>query len=95
VAEGLGCAKAKVSAELYKVLIYDRGGFFRAHRDTEKAAGMFGTLVIVVPSSHRGGELIVRHAGREVELDLSSAEVSELTFAAFYADCEHEVRPIR
>ncbi|HLH54845.1 MAG TPA: 2OG-Fe(II) oxygenase [Verrucomicrobiae bacterium] len=94
VAGGLGCAKAKVSAELYKVLIYDKGGFFRAHRDTEKEAGMFGTLVIVLPSFHRGGELVVRHAGREVELDLSSAEVSELTFAAFYADCEHEVRPI-
>ena len=27
-------------------------------------------------------------------MNLSSAEVSELTFAAFYADCEHEVRPI-
>lgn len=94
VAEGLGCGKVKVSAELYKVLIYERGGFFLAHRDTEKTVGMFGTLVVVLPSLHRGGELIVRHAGREVKLDLIASETSELTFAAFYADCEHEVRPV-
>ena len=92
--DGLGCAEAAVTAELYKLLIYEEGGFFKAHRDTEKTAGMFGTLIVVLPSAHRGGELVVRHAGREVILDLSSAEVSELRVAAFYADCEHEVRPV-
>jgi hypothetical protein len=55
---------------------------------------MFGTLVVGLPSGHRGGELVIRHAGREVMLDMSRAETSELSFAAFYADCEHEVRPI-
>ena len=91
---GLGCEGMAVSAELYKLLVYDTGGFFLAHRDTEKADGMFGTLVLVLPSAHRGGELVLRHAGREVTVDLSSAEVSEVGFVAFYADCEHEVRPI-
>jgi hypothetical protein len=94
VATGLGCDPASVSAELYKLLVYDQGGFFKAHRDTEKAEGMFATLVVVLPSAHRGGELVVRHAGREVTVDLSATEPSELAFAAFYADCEHEVRPI-
>src|SRR5207245_1323776 len=28
VADGLGCGKVAVSAELYKLLIYDEGGFF-------------------------------------------------------------------
>ncbi len=36
VKAGLGCDDAIVSAELYKLLVYDRGGFFLAHRDTEK-----------------------------------------------------------
>ncbi len=94
VVDGLGCAEAKVSAELYKLLVYDAGGFFKAHRDTEKAGGMFGTLVVVLPSAHRGGELVIRHAGREAVTDLSSEEFSELKFVAFYADCEHEVRPV-
>ena len=94
VADGLGCAEAGVTAELYKLLVYDPGGFFAPHRDTEKTPGMFGTLIVVLPCEHTGGELIVRHAGREVSLDLSGAEVSELRVAAFYADCEHEVRPV-
>ena len=94
VSAGLGCEGMAVSAELYKLLVYDTGGFFLAHRDTEKAGGMFGTLVVVLPSAHRGGELVVRHAGREVTVDMSRAETSEVSFAAFYADCEHEVRPI-
>lgn len=94
VVEGLGCVEVKVFGELYKLLVYDPGGFFKAHRDTEKAGGMFGTLVVALPSAHRGGELAIRHAGREVVADLSSEEFSELKFAAFYADCEHEVRPV-
>lgn len=94
VAAGLGCETATVSAELYKLLIYDPGGFFLAHRDTEKTDGMFATLVLVLPSEHQGGELVIRHAGREATVDLHSTEVSEVAFAAFYADCEHEVRPI-
>ncbi len=94
VTTGLGCDPATVSADLYKLLVYDPGGFFRAHRDTEKSGGMFGTLVVVLPAAHRGGELVVRHAGREIVADLSGGDVSEVAFAAFYADCEHEVRPI-
>jgi len=94
VATGLGCEGMAVSAELYKMLIYDTGGFFLAHRDTEKVEGMFGTLVLTLPSAHAGGELLIRHAGREVKVDLSEAQFSELAFAAFFADCEHEVSPI-
>lgn len=92
VADGLGCAEIGVTTELYKLLVYDKGGFFAAHRDTEKTPGMFGTMIVVLPCEHTGGELLVRHAGREVSLDLSGAETSELRVAAFYADCEHEVR---
>ncbi len=94
VADGLGCAGTDISAELYKLLVYEEGGFFLPHRDTEKTNGMFGTLTIVLPSVHCGGELVIRHAGREVTVDMSNAETSELTFAAFYADCEHAIKPI-
>ncbi|MBW0000927.1 MAG: 2OG-Fe(II) oxygenase [Verrucomicrobia bacterium] len=94
VTQGLGCQQAPVTAELYKLLLYDTGGFFVSHRDTEKTQGMFGTLVVVLPSLHRGGELVVRHAGREVSLELATQDVSQLNYAAFYADCEHEVRPV-
>ena len=48
-AAGLGVS-GEVQAELYKLLVYDAGSFFVSHRDTEKAPGMFATLVIVLPS---------------------------------------------
>jgi predicted 2-oxoglutarate/Fe(II)-dependent dioxygenase YbiX len=92
-AVGLG-AGAGVVAELYKLLIYDEGSYFVRHRDTEKSAGMFATLIIALPSLHSGGELSVRHREREVQLDLRGADFSELAWAAFYADCVHEVLPI-
>ena len=92
-ANGLG-AGAGVEAELYKLLVYDEGSFFLNHRDTEKAPGMFGTLIVALPSLHAGGELVIRHREREVRLDLRRSDLSELAWAAFYADCVHEVLPI-
>lgn len=91
---GLGVT-GTARAELYKLLVYDEGSFFVEHRDTEKAPGMFATLVVVLPSEHEGGELIVRHQGREETLDLSGRDLGLARFAAFYADCLHELRPVR
>jgi predicted 2-oxoglutarate/Fe(II)-dependent dioxygenase YbiX len=92
-AMGLG-AGVGVEAELYKLLVYDEGSFFLEHRDTEKSPGMFGTLIVALPSMHTGGELVIRHRGREARLELLCADVSEVAWAAFYADCVHEVLPI-
>ena len=93
VRTGLGVA-GTVVAELYKLLVYDQGSFFVSHRDTEKAPGMFATLVIALPSHHAGGELLVRHQGRELRLDLHCPDPGDAAFAAFYADCTHEVLPV-
>jgi predicted 2-oxoglutarate/Fe(II)-dependent dioxygenase YbiX len=90
---GLGVTRPVV-ADLYKLLVYDPGSFFVNHCDTEKAAGMFATLIIVLPSIYTGGALLVRHRDREARLDLSCSEPSQVAFAAFYADCVHEVLPI-
>lgn len=93
-ATGLGCPPRRIEARLYKLLVYERGGFFTPHRDSEKAPGMIGTLTISLPVAGEGGQLIVRHRGREIVADMNVAEPSELAFAAFYADCPHEVRPV-
>jgi predicted 2-oxoglutarate/Fe(II)-dependent dioxygenase YbiX len=93
VSAGLG-VRDPVTAQLYKLLIYDTGSFFVEHRDTEKSAGMFATLVIVLPSVYAGGELLIRHREREVRLPLACEDPSDAAFAAFYADCVHEVLPV-
>ena len=95
VREDLGIT-GKVSAHPYKLLIYTKGGHFKAHRDTEKLDAMFGTLIIALPSAHEGGRLFVRHDGREIEVDFSKNEhLHDFQHAAFFADCEHEVEPVR
>lgn len=94
-ATGLGCPVERLDAQLYKLLVYPSGGFFSSHRDTPKADGMIATLTISLPTAGAGGELVVRHRGREATLDMNADEPSELAFAAFYADCSHESRPVR
>lgn len=94
-AAGLGCDGDALEAKLYKLLVYPTGGFFAPHRDTEKSDGMVATLTISLPTQGTGGELVVRHGERELTIELGAAEPSELAFAAFYADCAHETRPVR
>ena len=94
VSDGLGCPRDRLEAKPYKLLIYEPGGFFAEHRDTEKAAGMVGTLVLSLPAAGSGGELVVRHKAAEQVVDLIVTDPSELAFAAFYADCRHETRPV-
>jgi hypothetical protein len=92
----LGLEGQRLGAHLYDLLLYEEGGFFLPHRDGERLDGMVATLIVVLPSDFTGGELVVRHGGREQVIDFSANGPRVRTqYAAFYADCEHEVRPLR
>ena len=97
VQEELGLEKQKLESHLYDLLLYEPGSFFLPHRDGEKLDRMVATLVVVLPSSYEGGELVVRHDGQERTIDFGgpSGDPFHIHYAAFYADCEHEVRPLR
>ena len=41
-----------LKAHLYKLLIYEPGCYFNEHSDTERLPGMFGTMVIQLPSEY-------------------------------------------
>lgn len=92
----LGLEKQKLESHLFDLLLYEPGGFFLPHRDGEKLDRMVATLVVVLPSAHQGGELVIRHEGQEKTIDFSSKDNNQfrIQFAAFYADCEHEIRPL-
>ena len=86
-----------LKAELYKLNIYARGGFFKAHVDTPRSENMFGSLVVCLPTQFTGGELIVRHHKEEIKYDWSSTASdtsSTLHWAAFFSDVIHEVLPV-
>jgi hypothetical protein len=58
VQQGLGLGTGIV-AELYSLNIYEEGGHFETHKDTPRGGGMFGTLVLCLPSVFMGGNLEV------------------------------------
>jgi hypothetical protein len=96
VQEELGLEKQKLESHLYELLLYEPGSFFLPHRDGEKLDRMVATLVLVLPSSYQGGELVVRHEGQEQTIDFTGQDSPfAIHYAAFYADCEHEIRPLR
>jgi hypothetical protein len=96
VKEGLGIENRRVTASLYKLLLYETGDFFLPHKDSEKEPGMFGTMVVALPAAHTGGELVVRFDGREETIGFSEAvSAYRIPYAAFFADCDHEIKPIR
>lgn len=82
----------RLKAELHAVLVYSPGQFFVPHQDSEKSDAMVATLSLILPGVSKGGALVIEHAGYKVTYRASD---KLLTFAAFYADCRHEVRPVR
>ncbi len=85
-------AGARLTAELHSMLVYGKGQFFLPHQDSEKHEDMVASLVVMLPSVHTGGELVVDDAGHEQTYRGSR---DDLVLVAFYADRRHEVRPVR
>lgn len=94
---GLDTHTMDVHATLYKMLLYEEGGHFLPHRDTEKEPGMFGTFLLQIPveGGHDGGQLCIRHRGQEVTVDTSTQSTSTaFQEVMFYADCQHELKEV-
>ncbi len=85
----------KLTAHLHNMLIYGPEQFFKPHQDSEKLEGMVATLVVVLPSSHIGGDLLVEHNKMHHRFVSEQLDSRELKCFAFYADCHHEVEKIR
>jgi disulfide oxidoreductase YuzD len=64
-AEQLGLPADRLEARLYKLLVYEKSGFFLPHRDSEKHDRMVASLIVVLPHRFEGGRLIVRHGAVE------------------------------
>jgi hypothetical protein len=86
--------KVGAHPEIYKLLLYEEGAFFKAHKDSEKAAGMFGTMVVCLPSHHEGGEIWLSHAGEKRQLSTAATSLFDLSMMSWYADVTHEVKPV-
>lgn len=76
------------------------GSFFKSHVDTPRSDKLFATLVVVLPTVHKGGNLLLGQNGKL--LNLNSAEkvydpeskAPRIAFVSFYSDIEHQVLPV-
>jgi len=95
IATQLGLPADRLAARLYKLLIYGKGGFFLRHRDSEKLDRMVGSMIVALPNPFSGGLLTVRHKGSIQQFPFAEAATEQSPcYAAFYADCEHEVAAV-
>ena len=87
----------QIRADLFKLLVYREGGHFRFHQDTEKAPGMFASLIVQLPARCRGGSLVCRFADKNHTFDFGNTDAASefsLYYAAHYADVHHQVEEI-
>ncbi|KAG5653300.1 hypothetical protein H0H81_001260 [Sphagnurus paluster] len=93
VCQALGVAQAAVAprCELYKLLLYEEGSQSKL---TEKAEGMFATVVIVLPSPYAGGQVHVSHSTSTKVIDFASTSLLSTSVLAWYTDVRHEVKPL-
>ncbi|KAI9571699.1 hypothetical protein HD554DRAFT_2016574 [Boletus coccyginus] len=89
---------ATMDMELYKLNVYGKGDFFKAHKDTPRSQDMFGSLVVVLPTQHQGGQFVLRQEEKEWTIDFAdkfaTAAEPSVFFVAFFSDIEHEVLPV-
>ncbi|KNZ59085.1 hypothetical protein VP01_1801g3 [Puccinia sorghi] len=78
--------QAPIRLELFKMDIYAKGVMTKPQTETERTRGMFGTLIISLPSAHKGGEVVVRHNGEAITL-----LTEKQSFACWYSDATHEL----
>ncbi|KAI9016873.1 hypothetical protein DFJ74DRAFT_248003 [Hyaloraphidium curvatum] len=74
--------------------MYEPGSFFKPHKDSEKAPGMFATLVVQLPCAEvqRGGGLVVSHTGSSKRFAVAEGNpVYRPAAFGFFADCVHDV----
>ncbi|MEZ5085911.1 MAG: 2OG-Fe(II) oxygenase [Tessaracoccus sp.] len=83
---------ARLRPELHSMLVYGKGQFFAAHQDSEKHDDMVATLVLSLPSTHTGGDLVIDDNGAQ---KVYKGSRHDLVLVAFYADRRHEVKLVR
>ena len=88
-----------LTAELYNLNVYGRGGHFVPHKDTPRGSDMLGTLVVCLPAQFSNGAFVVKHHGVFQTYDWSDAireqaEPTRIHWAAFFGDVDHQIEQV-
>ena len=92
IAREMGLRDAKLALKPLKLLVYQPGGHFCMHADTEKTPGMVASVALILPGEYKGGALTIEHAGERLSFARGGADAWR--WAAWYADCRHALEPV-
>lgn len=93
----------KVWAQPYSMLIYEKGDFFKPHRDTLRGKHHFGSLSVMLPvqGGCEGGQFVLTHGSCASDDTLKTTVVEPpgrdspvVKYVAFFTDLFHQVYPI-
>ncbi|CAD6893297.1 unnamed protein product [Tilletia caries] len=99
IAKKFGVTGTPINLHLHKLLLYKEGGHHAKHRDTEREDRSFATMVVQLPSAHKGGQLQVFKDSSEDPIthnfgaEAGTAEY-QCNYAIHYADVEYAVQPV-
>ena len=91
IADWLRVPSDCVRLECSKLALYEVGGHFSTHRDTNRGPEHVATLLVSVPSKYEGGEFVLTLPTGEEKV---WAPGGEPEYFAFHADLEHVVKPV-
>ncbi|PVH81355.1 hypothetical protein DL98DRAFT_571223 [Cadophora sp. DSE1049] len=101
IAEGLGvdAMGSAVSAQLLKMSLLEEGAMLEPSQDSHQTSavpGMFGILVIALPSWHEGGDVLVTNAGDPEIKAFGTAATSafDASYMAWFHDVTHALKPV-
>ena len=88
-----------LTAELYNLNVYGRGGHFVPHKDTRRGSDMLGTLVVCLPAQFSNGAFVVKHHGVFQTYDWGESireqpEPTRIHWAAFFGDVDHQIERV-
>lgn len=98
--QGLGvlqCQSHHVGAYLERLVLQEAGSAMPFHPHDSRSPWLLATLVINLPSSYSGGELVAKNleTGTTADIDLSAGNHSAATYVAVHCGtCMHEHRRI-
>lgn len=61
---------------------------------TQKADGMFATVIIILPSAYAGGQVVLSHASTTRTINFSEDSLHATAVLAWYTDVKHEVKRV-
>ncbi|KAE8910948.1 hypothetical protein PF010_g17871 [Phytophthora fragariae] len=81
-AEKLGFKGVALELKMSRLLLFGEGGGMKKQRDVEETGRVIGTIVVLLPSKHSGGDLVVYEEGTKdkARYELGKCWVKQLLY---------------